>query len=383
MSHEVESMAYFGATPWHGLGCEITDLDTLKDSKAFMIAAGLDWKVAKVEIKLGNELPDDLGYYHLANDVFTGKIVDNQYELVRSDTNAVISQKPVTEDGYKLRQNSQMFELFDPLIDEGKFQFHTAGSLYGGRKVWVLAELMTGFELPGNDQVNNFFLFTMDHSGIGANSAFYTSVRVVCANTCRYAEKNADKKITDTHKVRFNAETMRDAIKLVEKQSVDFEELAKRMAATNLTGHEQVLFFRDVFKAEPKPISEKNGGRFLDQPIVQKAIALSSGQEFKRAKPDERNVAQDHIDRMLAGAQVDYMDEDVAGIQSKQINPGWNMTSSTNTLWGAFNVVTHIEDHRQRKVSSPDGMLDATLYGRASNDPKTRAIDAARKLVGA
>ena len=77
------------------------------------------------------------------------------------------------------------------------------------------------------------------------------------------------------------------------------------------------------------------------------------------------------------------MDEDVAGIQSKQINPGWNMTSSTNTLWGAFNVVTHIEDHRQRKVSSPDGMLDATLYGRASNDPKTRAIDAARKLVGA
>ena len=50
MSHEVESMAYFGATPWHGLGCEITNLDALKDSKTFMIAAGLDWKVAKVEI---------------------------------------------------------------------------------------------------------------------------------------------------------------------------------------------------------------------------------------------------------------------------------------------------------------------------------------------
>ena len=383
MSHEVESMAYFGATPWHGLGCEITNLDALKDSKTFMIAAGLNWDVAKVEIKLGNELPDDLGNYHLANDGFAGKIVDNQYQIVRSDNNAVISQKPITKDGYKLRQNSQMFKLFDPLIAEGKFQFHTAGSLYGGRKVWVLAELMTGFELPGNDQVNNFFLFTMNHSGIEANSAFYTSVRVVCANTCRYAEENADKKITDTHKVPFDADLMRKAIKLVEEQSVDFEELAKRMAAKTLTGHEQVLFFRDVFEKEPKPISEKKGGRFLDAPIVQKAIALSFGQKVEKAKTAQRNVAQDHIDRMLAGARVDYMDEDIAGIQSKEINPGWVMESSNNTLWGAFNVVTHIEDHQQLKESSPDSMLAATLYGRASNDRKTRAIDAARKLVGA
>lgn len=379
MSHAVESMAYFGKTPWHGLGCEITDPDNLMDSAAFMRAADLDWKVSKVSIRLGEELINEDGGFYLDDRLPSSQIVENQYQLVRNNDGSILSTRPVSETGYKLRQNSQMFDLFNPLIDSGELRFHTAGSLHGGRKVWVLCELLTGFTLPGDDQINNFFLFTMDHSGVGANTAFYTSVRVVCANTCRYAEEGATNKITDTHKVRFDPDKMRLAMDLVKFQSVNFEELAQQLATTWITGEQRVEFFRHAFNSQPK--APKEGGRVKDSPTVQKAIALSTGQLITNSSQGARNVAQDHIDNMLAGVNLDYMDDDIGGMQSNLINPGWDKRSSRGTAWGALNVVSYIEDHEHKRKGTPDNLLHATLYGQKTNDPKMRALGKARELV--
>ena len=47
MSHNVETMAYAGEVPWHGLGEKVpADLTT----EQFMRKAGLDWKVEKETI---------------------------------------------------------------------------------------------------------------------------------------------------------------------------------------------------------------------------------------------------------------------------------------------------------------------------------------------
>ena len=40
--HAVETMAWAGAVPWHGLGVEVTDENSLTSGAAFMTAAGLD-----------------------------------------------------------------------------------------------------------------------------------------------------------------------------------------------------------------------------------------------------------------------------------------------------------------------------------------------------
>ena len=42
MAHEVETMAYAGSVPWHGLGFPVSD-DL--SSKEMMIAAGCNWSV--------------------------------------------------------------------------------------------------------------------------------------------------------------------------------------------------------------------------------------------------------------------------------------------------------------------------------------------------
>ena len=54
MSHEVETMAYAGETPWHGLGVPVNnDLTPVQ----MMQKAGLDWTVDKVDafVRVGNQ----------------------------------------------------------------------------------------------------------------------------------------------------------------------------------------------------------------------------------------------------------------------------------------------------------------------------------------
>ncbi len=48
--HAVETMAFSGAVPWHGLGHQITNPEDLISGDAFMRAAGLDWTVSKARM---------------------------------------------------------------------------------------------------------------------------------------------------------------------------------------------------------------------------------------------------------------------------------------------------------------------------------------------
>ena len=45
MAHMVETMAYAGELPWHGLGVKVKDDISVDD---MLVEAGLDWRVAKI-----------------------------------------------------------------------------------------------------------------------------------------------------------------------------------------------------------------------------------------------------------------------------------------------------------------------------------------------
>ena len=71
MSHEVETMAYAGELPWHGLGVKVADNLSPEE---IMIAAGLNWTTSKK------------GLFFKDNGV---KVPVNDFALVRDSDNTV------------------------------------------------------------------------------------------------------------------------------------------------------------------------------------------------------------------------------------------------------------------------------------------------------
>ena len=396
--HEVESMAFFGKVPWHGLGHQITNEEDLVDGVAFMKAAELDWTVDKISLKydsiLQNQIYDEneKGVLTLnerllqSNNFISGKTVKNEYHLIRREDGAKLSTIPVTDEGYTIRQTSDMFAVFDPFLKSGEMKLHTAGSLFNGRKVWVLAELREGFKLPGEDVVNNFLLFTIHFSGKDANTATFTPIRVVCANTLRAALRKAQQMIRDSHKEPFDVQKMQDAVRMVKQEAEEYEKVCALMARCNLSPERVSEFFRKVYSKEEKRENKKTH-KLEDWPIINRANLLSRGQDVQKKKgrkeiaEEENRKLTEYVDYLEAGGKKEEFDLDIATPVSNDNNPGWNLKSSEGTLWGAVNTVGYIEDHVPQKGSSDiDNHINRVFYPQQI-DRKEKALQVAQDFL--
>lgn len=161
--HAVETMFYRGETPWHGLGTRVHEIPSIK---AAMEAAGLNWDVA-------------LEAMHLAD----GAIVPDRVASVRQSDRKVLG---VVSPKYNLVQNQEAFDFFQPFLDQGMATLETAGSLFGGRRVWVLARVQSDDDVivPGaDDRVARYLTLANSHDGSLMVRAGLTPIRVVCNNT--------------------------------------------------------------------------------------------------------------------------------------------------------------------------------------------------------
>ena len=381
MSHEIETMAFTGATPWHGLGKSI-DFADVGDVQSFQIEAGLDWTV-----RLDNNHKRD------------GTPIDDSYYIERVSDGAILG-KSVT-DRYLPTQNSEMFNFFLPYVDSGKLYLHTAGSLFGGRKVWVMASPMKGFTLDGNDEVVSNAIFTLDHTGLHANTMMLSPVRVVCNNTWTLAKSIASDEVRHNHKVAFDSEIMDAALNQFNAAFDDFEREAIQMARRVLTGAEELEFFQRVFGGKIK----NKDGKVIQSRAVQKALALSRGKDIPKTVTKSgptKAETKSQLDaltklmeeaaqsgKVLSADQIsaiaDTSDDDAV------INPGHNLTSAraddgSLTVWGAFQTVTNIVDHSPLKTAKTrDHHVERSIYGapHGQRDAKSIALEAARELVAA
>ena len=139
MAHAVETMAYAGELPWHGLGVKVADSLTPREMQE---AAGLDWSVEKLPMvaKSGNEEIR----------------IPSQQALVRSTDQKVLS---VIGQNWEPVQNDEAFDFFVDFVKQGNMQMHTAGSLQDGKMVWALAKVDDDFELFNGDKIESYLLF--------------------------------------------------------------------------------------------------------------------------------------------------------------------------------------------------------------------------------
>lgn len=174
MAANVETMFYVREKPWHGLGTKV--MEAPKSKEALKIA-GLDWKV--VQEPVFTETKEKIEGYRVN---------------VRDTDRKVLG---VVTDRYKVIQNEEAFAFTDALLGEG-VRYETAGSLQGGKKVWLLAHLPQEYIISG-ERISPYLVFSNTHDGSGAVRVALTPIRVVCNNTLNLALSTAKRSWSMVH----------------------------------------------------------------------------------------------------------------------------------------------------------------------------------------
>ena len=303
----VETMAYAGEVPWHGLGVKVEDNLTPDE---MLVAAGLDWTVSKRHLFTHSEPSVDN-----SKEVIP---VNDYYVLVRDSDN-----KTFGPCGPKFvpSQNADAFKFFEKFTSVGDMSMDTAGALKGGEQVWGLAKINDGFTLPGDDRVLGYLLVSVSHKWGKANEIRFTPIRVVCNNTLTYALADKTRpSFKMPHLTALDAEVFKsaeEALGIAGDRMKDFKESAEFLSSKNYTSQNVVSYISELF--QPELLEQQKN---IEQMSDIKAIATrqSMVDEFKR------------IPAMVH--------------QALEEQPGANLKSSKGTWWGAANAVTFIVDHK-------------------------------------
>lgn len=226
MSALFETGMFVREKAWHGQGVVVQDAPTSAEA---LRLAGLDWTVESKDIQ-----------------VCGGKKIAGYHANVRNTDSAVLG---VVGDRYKIVQNVDAFSFTDGIIGEGAV-YETAGSLNGGRTVWLLAKLGQ-MNLVG-DETEDYLCFANTHDGSGSVKVCITPVRVVCNNTLNLALSTTKRKFSMRHTTNVNSriEEAKQVLGLAARYEVELAEFAEVMAKKYLEDKELKLILNSIF--DPK-----------------------------------------------------------------------------------------------------------------------------------
>jgi hypothetical protein len=147
MPANVQTMAYYGNVPWHGLGIPVREGVTAEE---MIRAAGLDWTVELRPARVAKQINRKEEY--------------SRYEVVRvprAKTKEVEVLLGIMTRRYWPLQNVEAFTFFDPIVKEKRANFETAGALGEGERIWVMA--ICKMELKRRPTVSGYQELDRDH----------------------------------------------------------------------------------------------------------------------------------------------------------------------------------------------------------------------------
>lgn len=311
-----------------------------------------------------------------------GEPIEDSFHIARSDTGAIVGRFVAGD--WQPVQNRVAMELAERIATKYGYKIITAGSLFNGETAWVQLETNLEAVLPGHDRIVSRPLFTLRNNGNSANTFGAVNTRVVCNNTLtRALSEKAIDHVTHDHRVELNFDAVEIALGLNTDTFGEFSEQALAMARFALSDSDSLDYFRAVMGGREK--SNENG-RVIHSVGVRRAMAFANGNEFKAiGQSDESDVAAyvndrlDSIGRNVAGG----LPSDVVN-ESPAVNPGHDMESSRGTLWGAFNTVTWLADHKPTKNRGVESNIASNLFGDGKGGQlKAKAWRKAKELLAA
>lgn len=341
MAHLVETMAYTGEKPWHGLGVPVpAGLTPAEIAKL----AGLDWEVEKRALFAVSD----------AGDVTD---IADHYALVRKTDAKYLS---IVGSRYTPTQNLDAIDFFKRFTEAGDMSMETAGSLAGGRRIWGLASLRDGFTLRGGDRVDGYLLLCSPHIQGEALTVKFTGVRVVCNNTLTSALNGSGAAFRMSHLFEFDEdrkEAACEVLGLATKRLRDFQEKAEVLAAAKAERQRVVEY-----------VAQLSGSKILN------AMVETESAEAE-ASPLDAIIAASEIDSKLRGFREDDLNHAGKIILDAIVNsPGADLQSARDTWWGALSGVTYATDHALGRTQ--DSRLTSAWFGERAQ-LKANALDLA------
>lgn len=316
--HLVETMAYAGQRPWHGLGNKLAQGQSIEQWKK---SAGMDWAIEESEVR----------YITGRNGVGMLSAYPEQKVLYRSDTQAPLA---IVSKRFKVVQPGEILDFYRDLTELGGFELETAGVLREGRKVWALARTGQSVQLKGKDQVDGYLLLATACDGTLATTAQFTSVRVVCNNTLQIAVGDRQGAIKVPHRSHFDPEVVKQQLGITVAAWDGFVARMKALVATPVDPDSVDGLLRRVL-TYPAQLGQ---ARVINEQAVRSVRALYDG-----------------------GGK------------------GATLASSRGTAWGVLNSVTEYVDHH-RRARSDDYRRDAAWFGQGARF-KQRAWDEVVRLT--
>ena len=316
--HLVQTMAYTGEKPWHGLGNKLAAQQPIE---VWREQAGMDWAIQESEVR----------YITGNNNVGVINAFPEQKVLYRSDTKAPLA---VVSKRFKVVQPGEILEFYRDLTAHSGFELETAGVLREGRKFWALARTGQSTVLKGRDRVDGYLLLATACDGTLATTAQFTSVRVVCNNTLRIALGGASGAIKVPHRSQFDPEAV------------------KRQLGITVSSW-------DGFVARMKALAECPVDPDTVEGLLRRVLTY-------QAQDGKANVVNEQA---LANARALY----------EGGGRGAMLASSRGTAWGLLNSVNEFVDHH-RRARSDDHRRDAAWFGQGAQI-KQKAWDEVLELV--
>lgn len=231
-------MMYVGATPWHGLGQKLEGDPSIEEG---IEAAGLDWETELIPVVTEDD-----------------RRPCPARALRRSDTRAIMG---VVGLQYRELPNKSAFAFFQPFLDAGLASLHTAGSLSGGKKVWVLAKIKRDpIKIVKDDVVEKFVLLSNSHDGTTSVRVGFTPIRVVCANTLALAHGDKASKlirVRHTKNLDENLTALQDVINVADQEFTATAEQYRRLQRKTINQKDVAKYVRTIFGflPEEKPMN--------------------------------------------------------------------------------------------------------------------------------
>jgi phage/plasmid-like protein (TIGR03299 family) len=253
-------------------------------------------------------------------------------------------------------QNSEAFDFLDGVLEEFGARYETAGALYGGEKVFMLASMpKQSFTVNGGDRQEAYVAFMNYHDGSGSAWCFPTSVRVVCNNTFRAASQDKKKGLSIRHtgkvkdKLAMARETLGFAVKSFEDYKEHAETLYRKPCEINHYANDVLDAVLEVTQAQAMSGAD----------VLAASLKVTQAEQYLAEKSFAKKIER----------RGEILEDIIGRYESERCGIG----SIRGTAWACFNAVTEYADHStigrqaQDVVTRASRRFESSIVGDADN----------------